>query len=137
MSARPAGWVSAAGRKPGWREGGRAARGKPGRRREGRGAAAAAGSPGRRGRPRPPPRPAACPVTYPRASCGLRRGCPGRRPQGPGSAPTSRAGVLSGPGAPDSPRPSSAAFAFCFFRGGNLCGASAAAAPARRGERVG
>lgn len=37
MSARPAGWVSAAGRKPGWREGGRAARGKPGRRREGSG----------------------------------------------------------------------------------------------------
>lgn len=99
--------ASAAGKKPGWRAGerrrGRAARGKPGLRREG----SVGGVQRRRGRPRPPPQPGACPVTYPPGSCGLLRGCPGRRPPGPGSAPTSRAGAPSGPGAPDSPRPSS------------------------------
>lgn len=68
----------------------------------------------------------------PRGSCGFRLGCPCRRHPQSGSAPTLRAGVPSGPGAPDSPRPSSAAFASCLFGGGNLCGAWAEAAPAGR-----
>lgn len=83
-----------AGRRRGVR-GGR--RGRAGRGRR---------APKRSARPRPPPQPGDGPVTHPPGSCGLRPGCLGRRPPGPGSAPTSRAGGRAGGlGAPDSPRP--------------------------------
>lgn len=123
MSARP-GWTGVGSREETGLAGGRAAREKPGReeggeeRRRRRGPRAPRSAAN-------PTRPAACRLHR----LGKLRASPGlSRPPASGPERPHRGQVLSGPGR-DSPRPSSAAFAFCFFRGGNLCGASAAADP--------
>lgn len=108
--------VSPRGRGVGSREDRRRARGGVGETARGSQAGEGGGGggvPKRSGRPRPPPQPGGCPVTHPLGSCGLRPGCLGRRPPGPGSVPTSRAGGPVGWGRPTphvrSPPPSSPA----------------------------
>lgn len=135
-AARLAGCRQPGGSRAGGRGGERAARGKPGPGREGRAAAAAAaGSQGAAvGRdPHPDRRPVRLPAGKLRASPRL------SRPPASGARkrPHIAGGSAGGPGAPDSPRPSSAAFAFCFFCGGKLVRSLSCGEPARRGERVG